>query len=220
MNKLLNKIKKYVLDPDEPINSFELGYQYELMGHKASAMGYYLKCAELTDDKSLAYECLLRKAICMSSLNNRNVHVRNTCLLAIALLPSRPEAYYLISLANERDGAWQESYAWAVAGQHASKLVDPSIVKSDRLITDVEYHGNFVLPFQEAVTLWWLGRFKDSIAKFKEVEQMDLTPDYVKHVKWNLENIDKSTVKEENVTNDKDIILERLYDKFNKEKKQ
>ena len=57
-----NKIEEYILDPDEPTNSFAVGYEYELIGQYASAMGYYLKCAELTDDDKLAYECLLRKA--------------------------------------------------------------------------------------------------------------------------------------------------------------
>tara|TARA_R110000796_G_scaffold70138_3_gene159849 strand:+ start:2966 stop:3622 length:657 start_codon:yes stop_codon:yes gene_type:complete len=213
MQELNNRIEQYIKDPDEPTNSFQLGYQYELMGHPASAMGYYLKCAELTDDNKLAYECLLRKAMCYQSLKDRNAHVRNCCLLAIGLAPERPEAYHLLSISYERAGLWQESYAWAVAGQRLN-----GISKKDALGTFVNFEGYFVLPFQEAVSLWWLGRFKDSLKTFKEVSEMELTPAYVNHVKWNIDNLEGKDADElagltKTSTQDKEEIIKRILAK-------
>lgn len=179
------KLEEYIQDPDEPTNSFEVGREYELIGQYASAMGYYLKCAELTDDDKLAYECLLRKAQCYNELPDRQLHVRNCCLLAIGLLPSRPEAYHLISIFYEKAGQWQESHAWSVAGQRLN-----GITVGDTLTTPVNFPGFFVLPFQEAVALWWLGRFKDSLKRFKEVLDMDLSPEYINHVQWNINNLE------------------------------
>jgi hypothetical protein len=62
MQELISRIEQYIADPDEPMNSFELGYQYELMGHMASAMGYYLKCAELTDETRGSLRVSLKKS--------------------------------------------------------------------------------------------------------------------------------------------------------------
>ena len=153
------KLEEYIQDPDEPTNSFEVGREYELIGQYASAMGYYLKCAELTDDDKLAYECLLRKAQCYNELPDRQEHVRNCCLLAIGLLPSRPEAYHLISIFYEKAGQWQESHAWSVAGQRLN-----GITAGDT--------------------------FKDSLKRFKEVLDMDLSPEYINHVQWNINNLE------------------------------
>ena len=64
MKNIQDKVEEYIEAPDVPENSFECGWEYELIGQYASAMGFYLKCAELTDNEVLAYECLMRKAIC------------------------------------------------------------------------------------------------------------------------------------------------------------
>ena len=205
-----NKIEEYILDPDEPTNSFAVGYEYELIGQYASAMGYYLKCAELTDDDKLAYECLLRKAQCYDALPDRQSHFRNCCLLAVGLLPSRPEAYHLLSIHYERQSLWQESHAWAVAAQRLN-----GIAKGDILSTFVNYPGHFVLPFQEAVALWWLGRFDDSLNKFKELKSSgNLNKEYTNHVQWNIDNLEgrDADAEAENVITDKDVIASSMME--------
>tara|TARA_Y100001963_G_scaffold156563_1_gene250481 strand:- start:908 stop:1558 length:651 start_codon:yes stop_codon:yes gene_type:complete len=204
------KLEEYILDPDEPINSFELGYEYELKGQYASAMGYYLKCAELTDDDKLAYECLLRKAQCYNELPDRQAHVRNCCLLAVAILPGRPEAYHLLSVHYEKIGLWHESYSWAVIGQRLN-----GIAKGDTLNTYVNFPGFFVLPFQEAVALWWIGRFDESRAKFHELKESgELNDEYAGHVQWNIDNLEgrdaDSMVKDKAITNKEEIIKKIL----------
>ena len=149
-----------------------MGYEYEKLGHCSSAMGYYLSCAENTDDDLLAYECLLRKAVAFRRIGGREAHVRNALQLAVSLLPQRPEAYYLMSVVYEitRDARdedkWQQSYAWASIG----KEIDV-IFKGESLLTDVGYEGYSALEFQQAVALWWMGRFscaKDLFNKLLE----------------------------------------------------
>ena len=76
MNQLQSKLEQYIEAPDVPENSFEVGWEYELIGQYASAMGYYLKCAELTDNDLIAYECLMRKAICFRYMGEREEHVK------------------------------------------------------------------------------------------------------------------------------------------------
>ena len=112
MRQIEIKLEEYLADPTEPMTSFNMGLEYELIGQYASAMGYYLKAAELTDDDKLAYECLLRKAMCYKELPDRWAHVRINCLHAVSLMPERPEAYHLLSVAYENTGNWIESYTW------------------------------------------------------------------------------------------------------------
>ena len=54
MRQIEIKLDDYLGDPTDPMVNFRLGYEYELIGQYASAMGYFLKAAELTDDDKLA----------------------------------------------------------------------------------------------------------------------------------------------------------------------
>jgi len=49
--KIQFQLNKYIQDPENPELNFLLGYEYEKIKHYASAHTYYLRCAELTNDK-------------------------------------------------------------------------------------------------------------------------------------------------------------------------
>ena len=182
---LQQKLETYIEAPHVPENSYSIGYEYELMGQTASAMGFYLKCAELTDDKMLAYECLLRKAICFKKQGERETHVKNTCYMAISVLPQRPEAYHLLSISHELCGEWHASYGWACAGEKLAALSP-----MDSLQTACGYPGAYGLPFQKAVSLWQVGRFDESRELFNDLRNnYDLNQAYKGHVKWNIDSL-------------------------------
>ena len=186
MRQIEIKLEDYLAEPQEPMNCFNLGREYELVGQYASAMGYYLKAAELTDDDKFAYECLLRKAMCYKALPDRWAHVRINCLHAISLMPERPEAYHLLSVAYEATANWIESHAWAKAGQRLN-----GIVANDTLTTDVQYAGHYTLRFQQAVSEWHLGRFQASVDQFKELlEEGDMNKAYIGHCNWNINHLE------------------------------
>ena len=217
MNELQAKLEQYIEAPDVPEHSFECGWEYELIGQYASAMGYYLKCAELTDNDLLAYECLMRKAICFRRLGGREHHVQNCCQMAISLLPGRPEAYHYLSQSLEYSARWVESHMVARAGQRLNAERDALMYDIDGM--DLDYPGAFALPLQEAVALWWIGRFKECIEKFKEVQEMELDVAYTGHVKWNIDNLEGRDAdalagikkhKKKSITNKDDIIKKML----------
>ena len=215
------KLEQYIDAPDVPEHSFEAGWEYELAGQYASAMGFYLKCAELTDNDLLAYECLMRKAICFNRLGGRESHLANCCQLAIALMPGRPEAYHYLSASYERTGRWHESYSIARAGQRLNAERDPVMFAIDGM--DLDYPGPFAMPFQEAVALWWIGRFDDCRDKFKEVMKMDkVSKEYKGHCKWNIDNLEGrdadalagiKKVKKGTTTNKDEIIKKMIAEK-------
>ena len=56
---------EYVQDTENDTANFDLAVWYNNQGHLSPACSYYLRCAELTKDNSLAYECLLRLYNCL-----------------------------------------------------------------------------------------------------------------------------------------------------------
>ena len=219
---LQSKLENYIEAPDVPENSFEIGWEYELIGQYASAMGYYLKCAELTDNELLAYECLCRKAICFTKAGDRESHVQTNANLAISILPLRPEAYHILSCSLERTGDWHESYAIAKIGQKLNGDRTTLLYNLDDRCC--EFPGYFAFPFQEAVALWWIGRFKECVEKFKEVKAMKGISDaYIGHCQWNIDNLEGRDAdalagltepsKTKSITNKDEIIKKMLAEK-------
>jgi len=152
MNKLLQLINAYVLDDQNPETSYNLGLEYEIMGQTASAICYYMRAAERTPDKLLAYECLIRMGNCFDRQGNR----KNTVLVlykhAICLLPERPEAYYFYSRTQERTGEHVESYTYAHLALNFCNFDSVSLRNS------VGYPGKYGLLFEKAISAWWWGK--------------------------------------------------------------
>lgn len=192
--KLQRKLENFVHHVDDPICMLELGLEYEELGQYASAIGYYHLCAERTDSDILAYECLIRMALCYYEQGGREAHEENSLLLAVAHCPHRCEAYYHLSLcaerkANRTNEDWIQSYAWAVIGYHNAWHQDKRHDSPQRarvLRTDVQYPGKHLLKFQKGVALWWLGRFDECRNIFLEMkEELFL---YSPHYKQLIEN--------------------------------
>ncbi len=57
-----NLINNFIVDPNNPENNFILALYYDSLGQTASAVSYYLRTAERTNDDLLKYECLLKSA--------------------------------------------------------------------------------------------------------------------------------------------------------------
>ena len=122
-------LEDYAHDTENGNKNFALARQYENVGQIASAIGLYLRCAELTNDNNLAYESLLRMGLCYIELGNtdsnskdyeqktgRDAHVEIAYQNAISLLPDRPEAYQLMSMFFELKQDWHQVYTWARMG--------------------------------------------------------------------------------------------------------
>ena len=63
---------------------------------KYSAVSYYLRAAERTDEILLKYESLIRAALCFERQGSRNFTVKGLIQHAISTCPTRPEAYFYL----------------------------------------------------------------------------------------------------------------------------
>jgi hypothetical protein len=93
MNEL---IKTFALDTENDYNNINLARYYHSIGHTASAITHYLRCAEITQDELLAYECLLLMSLSFMEQGNRDFTAQLILKQAIVVLPERSEAYLLL----------------------------------------------------------------------------------------------------------------------------
>lgn len=158
-------------DPYNPILNFEVALEYERLNQTASAVSFYLRCAEFGFDthQNYVYTSLLKMARCFDDQKDRQWTVSGALLQAIAYMSHRPEAWFLLSRFNERSGNWQEAYSYAQAGLAFTSL------NHSQLPTYVEYPGKYALEFEKYVAGYWIGKKDESIAGFQKLldtEQM------------------------------------------------
>jgi FkbM family methyltransferase len=155
-------LNEYIFDTENPEKNYRLGLEYEMIGQTASALSYYLRAAERTENKNLAYECLIRMGNCFNSQKNRKFSVKSMYHAAIALLPERPEAYYYLSRFLEQDLHYFESYTTCEIALNISegKTFEP---------LHVYYPGKYALLFQKATSAWWRGKGKESRQLYQQL---------------------------------------------------
>ena len=155
-------LSKYSMDTENPEHNFALGLWYEREGHTAPALSYFLRCAERADDL-LAYEALIHGSICYDRQGTRDASSKGLLQQALCLIPTRPEAYFLLARFAEKRQWWQDCYIYADNGLRFSDL------NSEPLRTDVGYPGAYGLLFEKAVSGWWWGKNEESGSIFKDL---------------------------------------------------
>jgi hypothetical protein len=171
-------------DPFNPSLNFDLAEEYLRLNQTASAVSFYLRCAEYSGDASpKAYASLIRIAQCFNDQQGREYSVTNCLLQAIAYDDTRPEAYLHLSQYYERAGQWQEAYTWASIGYGWAKA-DP-----ESLPANVGYAGSYALLFQMGISAWWIGRKDESLNILHALAHMDINQMYKDAVSYNLEKL-------------------------------
>jgi hypothetical protein len=98
-------------------------------------------------------------------------------------MPTRPEAYFLLSRFYEKDQKWQQCYTFAEIGLLYSKV-------NSKLPIWVDYPGEYGLTFEKAVSAWWLGRKEESLQIFLELLKEDILDIYRSSIIYNIKMID------------------------------
>jgi hypothetical protein len=169
-----------------PFNSdlnFDVAQEYLQLNQTASAVSFYLRCAEYGGENNpKVYASLLKMAQCFDDQKGREYSVTNCLLQALAYDDCRPEAYLLLSRYHERMGNWQECYTFASIGYGWSFGSDP-------IPADVGYYGSYCLRFQMGIAAWWIGRKEESLSILRALSNQDLHPTYTSVVQDNLDKI-------------------------------
>lgn len=162
--------------------NFDVAVEYQRLNQTASAVSFYLRCAEYGERNSLlTYTSLLLMSQCFNDQKGREYSVSNCILQAIAVNPKRPEAWLLLSKFHESLSQWQETYTYAHIGLDC--YVD------EPLPAYVGYPGSYSLYFQKAVAAWWIGRKDEALSTLKILSSMDIDQMYKDAVKYNLDKL-------------------------------
>jgi tetratricopeptide (TPR) repeat protein len=174
-------LKELVIDlasgTKDAYKNFALAEEYERLKQHSSAAGFFLRAADLgyKTDPLLTYTSLLKMALCWSRQQDRSATVLNTLHHAIAFMPSRPEAYFLLARFYEYRKEWQKAYTFSEVGL---QFVHTTL--NNPLPGWVEYHGAYCLMFEKAVSGWWIGRKEESRDLFQHLlDDHKMTQDYV-----------------------------------------
>jgi GR25 family glycosyltransferase involved in LPS biosynthesis len=183
MNIPNDSLIAYVYDTENPIRNYELARWYHSQKQTASAITYYLRAADRTEDSLLAYECLIHMASCFHDQKNRNYTVKGLYQHAINLLPKRPEAYFLLSRHEEWNKMYSDSYTTATLGLNVCDFdLEP--------LTNVDYPGKYGLIFEKAVCSYWWGKSQESRDLFQDLKNnYELDKTYYDLVAMNLQNL-------------------------------
>jgi tetratricopeptide (TPR) repeat protein len=166
MNNIQNLLNNFIIDPQNPENNYNLAIYYENIGQTASALSYYLRTAERSQDKVLQYECLLRASICFDKQGSRNFTVKGLLQNAISILPKRPEAYYLLAKfysQENKDGCWNDCYLISTI---AESIVE---IENEPLNNSVSYPGFYGILYYKAISSWWCGLCGESKKLFTKL---------------------------------------------------
>jgi len=171
-------------DPFNPSLNFDLAEEYLRLNQTASAVSFYLRCAEYSGEASpKAYASLIRMAQCFNDQQGREYSVTNCLLQAVAYDDTRPEAYFHLSQFFEKAGQWQEAYTWASLGYGWAKA-DP-----DPLPADLGYYGSYCLLFQKGISAWWIGRKDESLSTLHVLKGLSMNQMYKDAVAHNLDKL-------------------------------
>ena len=205
--RMENPLIDYVYDTENPEKNFNLARWYHAQGQTASAISYYLRAADRTDNLNLAYECLLHIAKCFHQQGNRDYTVRGLYQHAISILPKRPEAHYLLAKCQEGQTQYAECYTTCCTALSLCDFDSPS------LLNDVEYPGKCGIVFQKALSSYWWGKGDESRKIFQDLKNnYDLDEVHYKSVGDNLMRL-ASNVPEHQIKYDKSR-YEKVRHKF------
>jgi hypothetical protein len=149
-------LKDFVVSPNDTETNFQLARYYHGIGQTASAISYYIRTAERTEDLFLRYECLLHAANCFEKQGTRRFTVKGILQQAITVQPKRPEAYYALSKLYEHsennEGKHLDSYMMCSIALEVCNFEDDNVLRFP-----VEYPGKYAIMFQKAIMGWWCG---------------------------------------------------------------
>lgn len=182
-------IYNYLKDTKDPVKNLKVAEEYLELSQYASSISFYLRCANLTNDLTLQYECLMKMAYCFVKLPYRGQTTRNILYHCINLIPNRPEAYFFLSRSFEWDKLWNEGYVWA---NLSLQICDFSIP----FIENIGYSGKYNVLFEKAVCGWWVEKQREAENIFKDLTYINDMDDIHRwavynNLRYNLKIYDK-----------------------------
>ena len=132
-NKKNKNLYNFINDPYNSINAFNLAEEDYKDGHWASALSFYSRAAEYTNDKTLQYDSYYMMCRSLADKGSRDVCELWMWQFLIDLDSDRPEGYQAIISYHSWRGKYHEAYMWSSIALKLAKNKPKKI-------------GNYILP--------------------------------------------------------------------------
>lgn len=155
MSNLNNALLDYALDQECAEKNYKVAREYHLIGQTAAAISFYLRAAERTNDKDLAYRCMILVGVCFDQQKNRINTVRCAYKHAMLINPKRPEAYFFMGALNYYANWHIEAYMNMEQGLTFADFGLPPL-------KDVSYPGKPGMLIYKALSSWYWGKHQEA----------------------------------------------------------
>jgi len=145
----------YAKDVENPALNFEMGLSFYRQGHYPSALNFFLRAAELSEDNHFVYKTCLLVSECLRLRGNRQYALRGFLLHAISILPERPEAWFLYIRLYKESAEWQECFSHSINCLRTCNF-DLDVMKG------FEYRGLQDFLLFKMISGYHIGRFDES----------------------------------------------------------
>ena len=154
MEGIKSGIEKIINTPYEDKQNFDLGYSYENEGQYASAVSFYLRCAEFSSKNLLISESLIRASLCISKQKGRDEKEYYLIKHAISICPDALEPRFIFCLYNSWRGNWLDCYKEACTALN--------IETKKKFIIDVGYEYKISFLYQKALSGIEIGKTNEA----------------------------------------------------------
>lgn len=170
-------------DLDDAEKNFDIAKAYYELKQYSSALSFFLRSAEFSNDDDLTYEALILVGLCLFYQGNRDTSAKTSFNNAISVCPNRPEAYLHNSLVYERKNEWSDAHTMI-------KIAISNKKNAKKTICDIGYSHRLCL-FQEALTTYHVGVHIKSRKLFYEfIYKHNEADNLVQTAKNNIAHID------------------------------
>ena len=111
-----NILKEYILDSDSPVSNFNMAMSYYSKGMYSSAISFFLRSKEKSDNSLLKYDCLIKICECFWQRGGCNWITEGLLIDAINIIPKRAEAYYMLTELLMGMQKYHDAYQYASLG--------------------------------------------------------------------------------------------------------
>jgi hypothetical protein len=179
---LQSVLEKHIMDPKNPPLCYDLAKEYDKLENGAMAVSLYLKAADLSNDKQVQYKCMIGIGRCYDRQRDRGFTVEGAFHDAVALLPNRPEAHYLLCKHYEDTSQWKRMLMHANIGLECNDDNGENC--------ELGYAGWEHLKYFQAIATWQIaGQQNGKELLFDLKHKYDLEPSLAEKVSAKLDHI-------------------------------
>lgn len=120
-NNKRKSLYNFIDKPFDYASAFNLAEEYYKEGHWASALSFYLRAAEYTDDKTLQYDSYFMVCRCLANKGGRPDCELKMWHFLTDIDPHRPEGYQAIVNYHAWRGNFHEAYIWCSLALNLTK---------------------------------------------------------------------------------------------------